>query len=333
MKVFDFIKSKIKLNKAPKQRLLLKQASLLCVTVVMLVCVVFAWFAANNGEATADGISISMIASDNMSISLNGKDFFGTIDILDDNMQNYISEDNKIKGQLNMEDLTSDGKNFLRPVFEETEGVREPNIKENWNKEPPKNRSYISQEITFRTSSACNIYMGSNTKIKTSCEILGNDLVNDTDPSEIGNKNATYNFSNDCIVGALRLSAVDSSGNLCFLCIPRSDVELVRNKDDQGNEIVIMNTGDAVSKNAEKHLYYSLNYQSEGAPIEAKNVILDFDGTQKIATTTLNKTTGYYEATATVNIWIEGCDSETTRVLAGGKFNFNFDFVATEVVG
>lgn len=327
MKVFDFIKDKIKLNKNPRKRLLLKQTSLLCAIVFMLVCVVWAWFTTNSKEAEASGLSISMGASDSMMISLDGgTSFHESINLLADADQDKIDETNKIKGKLSMQDITSDGMTFYRPKFTETDGRRIPNTDENWDY-AAKNTAYISQEVIFRTTKPSNIYMGAGTSITTSCEIEGKALASAV-VSEIGNKSKSGNFSCDCIVGALRISAV--VGNNCkFVCIPRSDIELVRNGDE-----ITMNIGSAVSDETAIHTYYSSSYMTSGTTESSFDAITGFDGSQLITTTT--KTTDengntVYEGTATINLWLEGCDPEVTRILSGGKYRIAFEFIGVEV--
>lgn len=347
MKVFDFIKGKIELNNPPKKRLLLKQASLLCVTVFMLITVVFAWFTANLGTATASGLSVSMEAGDSLEFCLNkgaidedGKSiesWHTSINLLSAKDSTIISSTNSLFDsngnlRLNMEDITSDGRTFLRPVFypeNDENGQRVPNVEKDWSY-ATQNESYITQTIYFRTSKKSDIFMGPGTGIITSCENEGKMLVSDN-AEDIGNKHPDYNFSNDCIVGALRISAVNKDGDICFVCIPRYDVELKRGTDSEGKKTINMLSGGNVTENSSKHNYYSTNYQEDKGPIEYTNtnLIFGFDGTQKIATTT-KVSDGVYEAKATINVWIEGCDSETTRILSGGKFQLAFDFLAIE---
>ncbi len=326
MKVFSFIKN-IKLN---KDKPVIKHIALLMATLMILVVAVFAWFSYGKTKAEAGDLSISMKMPDSMQISLDGGNNFviGGIDILSADDQKFIGNSNKIIGEdgkllLSMQDITSDGKNFLRPKFNEEDGQSIPDTTQNWDS-ATKNRAYISQDIIFRTDEPCDIFMGSDTKIITSCEIDKKQLVSDT-ASEIGNKSTAGNFSNDCIVGALRISVV--SDNECkFVCIPRSDIELVRN----ANGITI-NTGDNVSDDAKIHTHYDSTYQTTGDTVDNIDPILAFNGTQKIASTTEKITRDGkdgYEAKATVNLWLEGCDPEVTRLLSGGKYQVTFDFLA-----
>ena len=329
MSKFSFIVNSLKLN---KKRPILRQVCLLAAIVVMLILAAFAWFTSSKGEATANGIKVSIFTGNNLDISLDGgQNFVSGIDLMDADDQQYISDTNKIKGVLSMEDITSDGKYFFRPVFEmDQNNIRTPDTTTNWD-EAAKNRAYISQEITFRTNAASDIYIGNSTQIITSAENEGK-LLASSDPNEIGNKSSNGDFSRDCIVGALRISAVDSSGNMCFVMIPRTDVEFIQNGDN-----FYVATGENVSNNVFVHEYYSTNYQIDGAPVmlDESKVIHAYsastDGTiSKIATTVKNNNDGYCYATATINIWVEGCDAEARRALSGGKFNIVLDFMAVE---
>ena len=324
MSKFSFIFKNIKLD---KKRTLMRQVCLLVAIAVLLIFAVFAWFVANDGSATASGLNVVLEAGDSLDISLNnGEDFVSSIDLMSDDDQKYIGQTNKIKGNLSMTDITSDGKTFFRPKFKDLEdNKREPNTdEENWDNATV-NRNYIAQTIVFRTTDPSDIYMGSGTGITTSCEVENKKLVS-SNPDEIGNKSDQGNFSKDCIVGALRISAVNN-GTLRFLCIPRTDVELV--EDSEGN--ITVNYGDDVSDAVNYHLYYSPRYNIEKEPVLAEDVIYDFSDMSKtyIATTTeTEEGSGVYTATATINIWLEGCDNETRRALSGGKFKVNLDFTA-----
>ena len=324
MTKFSFIK-KVKLNtKFP----LIRQIALLIAILMLLVVAALAWFASQK-SAEADGLNISMSSGKNLLISLDGENFVTSIDLLSDEAQDIIGSQNKIKGFLNMTDITSDGVTFLRPTFKEIDGERIPNVEDDWKVmgDEDRNNSFISQTVTFRTDSPSIIYLSSGTGISTYSEENNQPLTG----SNSGNKSEDGDFSKDCIVGALRISAVDSSGNLCCLCIPRPDIitEIETNDTDNTKEfkVTINQNGTDASKT---HKYYSTDYANEKTEQTASGVIYSFDGTQQIAVTTKNSEFGYYEATATINIWLEGCDAETRRAFSGGKFNMSFDFTAVE---
>lgn len=321
---FSFINEKLKLN---KKRTMLRHLSLLIATLMLFSVAVWAWFSLQQ-TAEGDGINLTLGSSKNLDMSLDGgTTYHGSIDLLSDEHQKYISESNRIKDKLYMYDITSDGDTFLNPKFlEQTNGIRIPNTnsEEQWTTANP-NSAYISETIKFRTTFPADIYMGQGTAITTSTTTLVG--------ATAGNKSEGGDFSCDCIVGALRISAVNSNNELCFVMIPRSDVELV-----QDGETFSVRTGNAVSDSAKKHTYYPDNYQAVGGTVTNENTLLGFtavDGSDapgdntKIATT-VKSNDGYYYGTATVNIWLEGCDAETRRVLSGGKYNIALDFVAFE---
>ncbi len=324
---------KIKLLKnkfaTPQAKALTKLISLVLVTVILLGVAAWAWFVSQQ-EANATGLNVTMGTSKNLELSLDkGATWHYGLDILSTDAQQYISEDNKVKDKLLMLDITSDGKTFFRPVFTQTNNVRIPDCTQVWST-PNKNNAYISQLVYFRTTFPGEIYMGADTEIITSCQKTGRDLVG----VSAGNKSTYGDFSTDCIVGALRISAIDKNNNLLFTAIPRSDVELV--KDSNGNYSV--KTGNAVSPDATKHTYYASNYLTTGQPTTTSNVITSFTATPnynpgnntKLTNTVYNPETGYYEGYATINIWLEGCDAEALRALSGGKYSINLDFVAIE---
>ncbi len=327
MKNFSFIIKKLKLN---KEKPLLKHISLLLASVILLTVAVWAWFAANQ-NADADGLNVTMASSKNLEISLDGgSTYHYGLDLLSDSDQEFIGESNKIKDKLNMLDITSDGKTFLRPVFTQTDNNRMPDVNQTWSP-ANKNSAYISQTVHFKTSFPAEIYMGAGTTITTYCEKNELDLVG----INAGNKSTYGDFSTDCIVGALRISAVDNKGNLCFTMIPRSDIELIVDNDEYS-----VVTGDNVSENAKKHTYFASDYLTKQDTTTNDNPLLAFTATSdskpsasttKLTETVYNTEKDYYEGVATVNVWLEGCDPETRRALSGGKYNIVLDFVAFEI--
>ena len=306
-----------------------KLISLVLVTVILLGVAAWAWFATQK-KADASGLNITMGTSKNLELSLDkGSTWHYGLDILSADTQEYISEDNKVKDKLLMLDITSDGKTFFRPAFTQTDNIRTPDCTQVWST-PNKNSAYISQLVYFRTTFPAEIYMGAETEIITSCQKTGRDLVG----GSARNKSKYGDFSTDCIVGALRISAIDKNNNLLFTAIPRNDIELV--VDSNGKYSV--NTGSSVSADASKHTYYASDYLTSQKTTTTSNVITSFTATPqnnpgdntKVADAIYNAETGYYEGYATINIWLEGCDAETRRALSGGKYSINLDFVAIE---
>lgn len=333
MKKFSFINN-VKLNKAPKKMFLLKQISLLMATAFILVFAVFAWFTGDDNDVKATGIHVTMEGNNNLLISLNGgKDFLGGIDLMNDEHQKFISSDNLIKGILNMRDITSDGKTFYRPVFEDDNSNtnRVPDTDQTW--DLAGDTSYISETVVFRTSVPSDIYLSENTLFSTSAEDE-NKLLSNNDPVGIGNKSSFGNFSNDCIVGALRLSVINSNNELLYVHIPRKDIEMTKTITDGVTSYDVTTGIENVSKNTSVHTYYKAT-GSTSAPyyslVESKLVLNELLSSSHCIATTTQQENGFYEATVTINIWLEGCDPETTRALSKGQYSISLDFTATEV--
>ncbi len=336
MKKFSFM-NKIKLNIEPKRRFLLKQISLLLATVFIFVISVWAWYVGDDHPATATGIQVTMTAANSIEISLNdGADFLGSIDLMDEEQQKFISADNIIKDVLNMKDITSDGKTFYRPVFSDDNSAtdRTPDVTKNW--DDAGNTAYISEKIVFRTSTPSKIYLGDETTFTTSAEAQNKKLAS-KEHLEVGNLSGftakdhrngeTVYFSTDCIVGALRLAAIDSSNELLYVYIPRKDVELTKDDSDY-----IIKTGNDVSINTTIHNYYTKSGDTTELFMltQSEDLVEVLGAAPPIATTTLQED-GTYTATATINIWLEGCDTETTRALSTGRYKIHLDFTATEI--
>ncbi|MBQ4569506.1 MAG: hypothetical protein IJA62_05590 [Ruminococcus sp.] len=338
MKKFSFM-SKIKLNNAPKKMFLLKQISLLLATAFVLVFAVFAWFAGGEGTAKATGIQVTMTANNNMLISLNGgSDFRPAIDLMAEDDQQYISPENAIKDLLYMRDITSDGLSFFRPEFLDNDSStdRTPDPYKSW--DAAGDNSYISLSIVFQTANPSNIYLSEDTSFITSAEKSGK-LLSSNESENVGNnsefgKAETGFFSNDCIVGALRLSAVNSNNNLVYVYIPRKDIEMTKTITNGVTSYAVNTGSENVTNKTSVHTYYK-SVNSTSAPyyiLEDSADVVDSLGTnpRPIATTTLQEG-GSCQATATINIWLEGCDPETTRALSKGQYSIALDFTASPV--
>lgn len=325
---FSFINKKLKLN---KERYLLRQLCLLFATIMLLSVAVFAWFNTSD-ETDVNGVNLSLGTSKNLQISLDyGTTYHNGIDLLSNDTQMYIHANNKIKDKLSMQDITSDGYTFWRPVFSQTDNNRIPDTSQQW-EYAAKNIAYITQEVYFKTSFPADIYMGSGTAV------VPKEAEDKLASATATNKSDGGDFSRDCIIGALRISAYndsskDSSSNNyekpLFVMIPRSNLKLVQNGD----------TFSVITENlpadTQVHQYYPKVY-SQG--VKTMTPLLSFPATEgspapggntKIAETTLDND-GYYYGSATVNVWLEGCDAETRRVLSGGKYNIVLDFIAFE---
>ena len=322
---FNFIAEKLKLN---NKKTMLKHGVLLATTIILLCVAVWTWFSTRT-TTEATGLQMSMETSSDMSISLDGgATYHPGIDLLDEESQQYIGEQNKIKDRLTMQDITSDGFTFMSPAFTVAGAERIPDVTQNWSPANP-NRAYISQTIYFKTNFPAEIYMGNDTRIITRSEAENAPLVSN-DVNDLVNPSSYGAFSKDCIVGALRISAINSSNQHCFTMIPRSDIELVSN----GNNYAVL-LGNDVSANTKSHTYFT------SAKQEACNdfVLTSFPAVEKvkptsnetmIAKTILNED-GDYIGVATVNVWLEGCDAEVKRALSGGEFNIILNFVSYEI--
>ncbi len=336
MKKFSFM-SKIKLNKAPKKMYLLKQLVLLMATAFILVFAVFAWFLGGDGTAEATGMQVTMTAGESLQISLNGgAKFLSGIDLTNPDpiyQETYISPENSIMN-LYMRDITSDGLTFYRPVFKDDNSStnRIPDTTADW--DFAGNNSYISVDIVFRTSSPSEIHLGEDTTFLTSAEGNNKLLVSEND-TEIGNKSDFGKFSNDCIIGALRLSAVNSNNELVYVYVPRKDIEMTKTIENGETQysVIVNDKGDPASHNSALHKYFRSTGNSsvkyEETTSENSTGLLGIYS-DPIATTTLQEN-NFYEATATINIWLEGCDPETTRALSKGQYSISLDFVTTPV--
>lgn len=238
--------------KTKQRKAVLRLVALLLVVVTLISVATWSWFTDPNQETTAEGLVISMKSPDMLEMSIDNGQTFRTTLILSDAV--YVPEEGNVYysdtlKDLNFVPLTGKGyyigtdtfpnddhpdaiDNFLyKPELsygKDTNGfdIANPVTGEDVDWAPAiADVDYIDLKIIFRTTKESDIYLGSGTSVITWSEENGYDL----EGPNSGNVNSEGQFSRDCIVGALRMSAaVPAEGNdfdsLRFIWIPRPDV-------------------------------------------------------------------------------------------------------------
>ncbi|MBQ4647597.1 MAG: hypothetical protein IJB76_00360 [Clostridia bacterium] len=321
-------KSLNKKFKTKQFKAVLRLVVLIFTIISLLIGTAWSWFA-DQKEATASGISMTMQTADFLAVSIDGGNtFHSSIDILNDSMFE----------NLDMRDLTSgDGKTLLIPAFTGEIGELKVDGSKTWSN-AVENVDYISLPLTFRSSVAADIYIAAGTKVVTNCEIVKADgaispevlLGEDThNPSSYGN------FSKDAIVGALRMSAIDESNNVKFIWIPRPDVFLTVSNNLQSYALRV--GADTIGTTSRTHYCYDSAYNpvsyakttlSSAGAFSADVNKAPADATTKLGTADTPDGNGYFTCNAHINIWFDGCDNEARRALSNGEYKLLLNFVA-----
>ena len=321
-------KSLNKKFKTKQFKAVLRLVVLIFTIISLLIGAAWSWFA-DQKEATASGISMTMQTADFLAVSIDGGNtFHSSIDILND----------PLFENLNMRDITSgDGKSLLVPAFTGDIGELKIDGSKEWS-EAVENVDYISIPLIFRSSVEADIYVASGTEVVTNCEIIKAEGAISPEVllgSDTYNISSYGNFSTDAIVGALRMSAIDEDNNVKFIWIPRPDVHLTVSNNLQ--DYVLKVGADIVGNTTSTHYCYDSAYNAvsyaKTTLSSATAFSADVNNPPSNATTKLGIAdtpdgNGYFTCNAHINIWLDGCDNEARRALSNGEFKFFLNFVA-----
>ena len=307
--------------KRDTKSLVMKNLIVMAVLIAIALTGVISWFT-NKTEATADGINVICEAPDGLEVAIvphgsNEKLNYqaGKIDLTKcESLSDLFSN-------LSFEELTSDGLHFYKPKLNQSGSTVTVDTTDKWldaedyaykNHSDGTSIPYLSLDIYMRSKNAHTIVLGSDTYIKPNSDKLNG--------ADSGNKSELGDFSKDCIVGAVRMSTV--VGNEPKLWIPAPNILYDYDKGTVSTEIK--------DKNSEsfKHKYWKVTdlqpssdeQVAEGVIVnnkcnyeigenDALNIALSQDNDDKL-----------FKANFTLNIWVDGEDTEARQAMVGGKF-------------
>ncbi len=252
---------------------------------------------------------------------------------------------------LSMIDLTGDGNTLIRPAlvqqYDSAVGVSvaEPWLDESavWDSNPTAGESYIRETLYIRSNKHMAVYLGSGSAVTPNAQTLTGLSASDT----ANNKSLYGSFSRDCIAGAARVSFVSTGSDpqTIFVWEPNSQYQLSYVANAQQNESNWqMNVTSGTPQTP--HYYYTAakvrtNLEDANiavigdailASITAANPPVGDALDAHIIDLAYNSETGFYEGAVTVCIWIEGCDREARRALAGGVIDVTLCLYGFETV-
>lgn len=261
-------------------------------------------------------------------------------------------------------DLTGDGVTLVRPSMQ----LKNVDIDRNnptFTTVSP-NKEYICFDMYLRASDPCKVYLDSGSFVKGVIEDTpGDGNLVQTEKTDINRKADEGDFSKDAVVGAVRVSFVNYNefvegedhenrkNEACLLWLPRPDIHL-DTKDEDGTELQTWKLSTGLTPDNTKvdyfgasdrfigypadtfdHHYYTYVYDENfgdhgGYRGEDRNYEPTVTEPSKVSICELKYKSGdYYYGKVQVNIWIEGCDAEARRAIAGGQFQVNFDLAAS----
>lgn len=307
--------------KRDTKSLVMKNLIVMAVLIAIALTGVISWFT-NKTEATADGINVICEAPDGLEVAIvphgsNEKLNYqaGKIDLTKcESLSDLFSN-------LSFEELTSDGLHFYKPKLNQSGSTVTVDTTDKWldaedyaykNHSEGTSIPYLSLDIYMRSKNAHTIVLGSDTYIKPNSDKLNG--------ADSGNKSELGDFSKDCIVGAVRMSTV--VGNEPKLWIPAPNILYDYDKGTVSTEIK--------DKNSEsfKHKYWEVtDLQPSSDEQVAEDVIVNNNCDYKIGKNdalnialSQDNDDKLFKANFTLNIWVDGEDTEARQAMVGGKF-------------
>lgn len=307
--------------KRDTKSLVIKNLIVMAVLIIIALTGVISWFT-NKTEATADGINVICEAPKGLKIAVvqHGEP---APDVNDETQWSegeitLTKEDYPFLKEQSIIEITSDGTDFYKPKLTQENGKAKPDTSSEW--DVVDKDSYLSIDVYMKTGEDHMVYLNSGTEISPISTTLTGE--------QSGNKSDDGDFSKDCIVGAVRLSTVNSADSkLKNLWIPAPQIHY----DSDKKEVTLGNT----SGDTFKHKYWKVTKNSDGktgkptgtAPVEYKDVITNTNNDFKLGKnydfamlTKKQPSDKYASGMTTVNIWVDGEDDEARFAMVGGKF-------------
>lgn len=307
--------------KRDTKSLVMKNLIVMAVLIAIALTGVISWFT-NKTEATADGINVICEAPDGLEVAIvphgSKKELkyqAGKIDLTKcESLLDLFSN-------LSFEELTSDGLHFYKPKLNQSGSTVTVDTTDKWldaedyayiKHSEGTSIPYLSLDIYMRSKNAHTIVLGSDTYIKPNSDKLNG--------ADSGNKSELGDFSKDCIVGAVRMSTV--VGNEPKLWIPAPNILYDYDKGTVSTKIT--------DKNSEsfKHKYWKVtDLQPSSDEQVAEDVIVNNNCDYKIGKNdalnialSQDNDDKLFKANFTLNIWVDGEDTEARQAMVGGKF-------------
>lgn len=307
--------------KRDTKSLVMKNLIVMAVLIILALTGVISWFT-NKTKATADGINVTCEAPKGLKIAVvQHGDPAPKVDDETKWSEGEITltkEDYPFLKEQSILEITSDGTDFYKPKLTQENGKAKPDTSSVW--DVADKNSYLSIDVYMKTGDDHMVYLNSETEISPISTTLTGE--------QSGNKSDDGDFSKDCIVGAVRLSTVNSADSkLKNLWIPAPQIHY----DSDNKKVTLDNT----SGDTFKHKYWKVTKNSDGkigmpqgtTPVEYEGVITNTSNDFKLGKnynfaklTKKQSSDKYASGMTTVNIWVDGEDDEARFAMVGGKF-------------
>ncbi len=254
----------------------MKNLIVMAVLIILALTGVISWFT-NKTKATADGINVICEAPKGLKIAVvrHGEEAPDVNDetqwsegeiTLNKDAYPFLKEQSIIE-------ITSDGTDFYKPKLTQENGKAKPDTSSVW--DVADKDAYLSIDVYMKTGEDHVVNLNSGTEISPISTTLTGE--------QSGNKSDDGDFSKDCIVGAVRLSTVNSTDStIKNLWIPAPQIHY----DSDKKEVTLNNTsGDTFN-----HKYWKVAKNSDGktgmpqgtTPVEYEGVITNTNNDFKL---------------------------------------------------
>lgn len=319
----------------------LKKKSIIIVNLLLILTLmtvsVYAWFA-SQVENRVDAYEI-LVESDNaLELSFDKETWGGTLNLAD-----FKIDGSSVLDTMKFVEVTGDGTTFRIPQLNQKTNYAEVNTSGTWT-DAVANQDYLDFTVYMRSKDKLSVYLSSESAATPASSVVtGAECGNPS--SYASGENA---FSKDCVVGALRVSYVNTADTR-YIWITNPEYHL-NNKIGSTDYTMDTNAGataytdggtaeggDFYWNNPNVHYYYSGNSVAKFtntlyALNDSVTAVPSSDETLIASLSDTADANGYYNGEVTFRIWIEGCDTEARRALVDGKFNLSlvFDTFATQ---
>lgn len=297
-----------------KKKLIIANSVLM---LLLIVGCVYAWFAVNyNNEVDSNNVTI--VADSALELSVDGgKTWKNALN---------LSTDTEWFSSVKFTDITGSGDgNFLRPNLTqyadhaEVDGWSDTVLNPNFD--------YVRFTLKMRSAEPINVYLGDGSAVTPSAEALTS--TSGTVVNQSAYSTSDFKFSKDIVVGAVRVSAIDSDGSRLFTWIPKPEIYFPTDASNYTNYSDIITN--ATGGDSYSHQYYADNSATATTTLEDNLVTSTITAnTQQLLCTLDNKdSNGFYTGQVDICIWLEGCDNEARRAFVGGKFSVDLKLTST----
>lgn len=305
----------------------------------LMTVTVYSWFAAH-ADNRVDIYEIQVESKNALELSFDKETWSGSLDLRD-----YEIDNKSVFDTLKLVEITGDGNSFRIPQLTQKTEYAEVNKSGTWS-DATANQDYLDFTVYMRSKEPLNVFLSSDSAaVPTHTVLVGENCENPS--SYAKGENA---FSKDCIVGALRVSYLNSANtrkiwitnpnfhltNLMGDSVYTMDTEATATKYTNGSETT---PGNPFYWNNPYHHYYyddsrTIRDVTTNVITELPETVTEEPDSADTKIAVLSETpdaNGYYTGEVTFRIWIEGCDTEARRALGDGSFSLSLVFDAFEI--